>query len=185
MLFCKLKNKKIKNSLSNVQTIDKMSEIRNTVNRKFGPGRPRASIIKGDHTLKMTVLKSKRKRLLSTANRSFPSLLTKSRRVKETGFYENIWKKKSSVVKKFYLRSFKTVISTLWSHLRSCRTTRTNFLFNVPIISYIFPFLRIPERNVIPYVFSKLKKSTWLSYFPVLILQTSFSILRQGIVLHF
>ena len=67
LIFAILKTEMVKTSLSAVKRIGERFEIKGTVNRKFGSGRPRASTIKDDHWLKMTVLNDIRKRLLSTA----------------------------------------------------------------------------------------------------------------------
>ena len=49
--------KKVKTYLSTVKRIGQRFVIKDTVNRKVGSGRPRASTIKHHHRLKMTVLK--------------------------------------------------------------------------------------------------------------------------------
>ena len=60
----------MKTSLSAVKRIGQMFEIEGTLSRKVGSGRPRASIIKDDHMLKMSPLKKRKKNLLTTANNS-------------------------------------------------------------------------------------------------------------------
>ena len=74
----------MKKSLTAVKRNGERFEIKDTVIRKVGSGRPRASIIKDNHRLKMTVLKNRkktfidhRKHVLSTTfliKISFPSL---------------------------------------------------------------------------------------------------------------
>ena len=56
-----MKIEKIKTSLSVVKRIGQRFEIKFTVNRKVHYGRSRASTIKDDNELKMTVLKGIRK----------------------------------------------------------------------------------------------------------------------------
>ena len=51
--------KKVKTSLSAVERIRQRFVIKGTFNIKVRSGRPRASTIKDDHSLKMTVLKEK------------------------------------------------------------------------------------------------------------------------------
>ena len=81
-----------------------MFVINGTFNRKVSSGRPRASTIKHDHTLKMAVLNGVRKRLHNTAKRIFFSRFTKSTRVKEMEFFiKKIWKKMFLVVNKSFL----------------------------------------------------------------------------------
>ena len=113
-------------SLSAMKRIGHRFVIKGTLNRKGGSGRPRASIIKHNHRLKMTVLKGIRKRLLSTAKRNSFSRLTKSKRVKEKVFLSKTCGKHVFCgQQKFF---FKTVILSLWSSFcGSSGATRTNF----------------------------------------------------------
>ena len=62
-----MKIEKLKTSLSAVKRIEQMFIIKGTLNMKVGSGRHRASTIKDDHRLKMTILNDIRKHLLSTA----------------------------------------------------------------------------------------------------------------------
>ena len=57
LIFAILKIEKVKTFLSVVKRIGQIFEIKGTLNRKVGPGRPGTSTIKHDHRLKMAVLK--------------------------------------------------------------------------------------------------------------------------------
>ena len=56
-IFDILRKKNVTTSLSAVKRIGQRFEIEDSVKRKSGSGRPRASTFKDDHRLKITVLK--------------------------------------------------------------------------------------------------------------------------------
>ena len=101
-IFAILKIKVLKTPFLVVKRIRKRFLIKDTLNMKVGSGHHRAPTIKHDHRLKMTVLNGIRKRLLSTAKRNSFSRLTKSRRVKEMGFYQKYMEILFSVVNKIF-----------------------------------------------------------------------------------
>ena len=118
------------------------------LNRKVRSGRPRASIIKHNHRLKMTVLKGIRKRLLSTAKRNSFSRLTKSKRVKEKVFLSKTCGKHVFCgQQKFF---FKTVTLSLWSSfiVEALGRSERTFLFYMPLITNLFPILFATQTGV-------------------------------------
>jgi len=105
-IFEILKKEKVETSLSAVKRIGQRFEIQGTVSRKVGSGRPRASTMKDDHRLKMTVLKDRKKTLVDhskqfeTAKGNSLSRVTISRRMKEMGFSSKRCAKKPLLTKK-------------------------------------------------------------------------------------
>ena len=101
------------------------------MNKKISSSRPRASTIKHDHILKMTVLKGIRIHFLSTAKfkiakRSSFSRLKKFRRVKEMEFLSNISGKVLLWSTKVFLQnSHFNPVALLY--YRNSWATRTNF----------------------------------------------------------
>ena len=91
-IFDILKKENVKTSLSAVKRIGQRFEIEGSVRRKSGSGRPRASTVKDDHRLKMTVLKDRKKTYVDhskefkTAAGNSLSRMTISRRLNEVGF---------------------------------------------------------------------------------------------------
>ena len=75
-----------------MKRIGQRFEIEGSVRRKSGSGRPRASTVKDDHRLKMTVLKDRKKTYVDhskefkTAAGNSLSRMTISRRLNEVGF---------------------------------------------------------------------------------------------------
>ena len=90
-IFDILKKENVKTSLSAVKRIGQRFEIEGSVRRKSGSGRPRASTVKDDHRLKMTVLKDRKKTYVDhskefkTAAGNSLSRMTISRRLNEVG----------------------------------------------------------------------------------------------------
>ena len=91
-IFDILKKENVKTSLSAGKRIGQRFEIEGSVRRKSGSGRPRASTVKDDHRLKMTVLKDRKKTYVDhskefkTAAGNSLSRMTISRRLNEVGF---------------------------------------------------------------------------------------------------
>ena len=99
-IFDILKKENVKTSLSAVKRIGQRFEIEGSVRRKSGSGRPRASTVKDDHRLKMTVLKDRKKTYVDhskefkTAAGNSLSRMTISRRLNEVGFNSKKYAKK-------------------------------------------------------------------------------------------
>ena len=156
----------LKASTSSVRRIGQMFVIKDTLNRKVSSGRPRASKIEDDHRLKMNVLKSIRKHLLSTAKINYFSRLTKPRRVMGKEFLSKICGKNVFCGQQTF--SLTTVILSLWSSfiVEAPGRPKRNFLFNVPLIPNRFLILFTAERNV--FTFFLFQNSACKSLFPAI-----------------
>ena len=87
----------MKTSLSAVKRIGQRFETKSSVNRKVCSGRPRASTIKDDHRLKVSILKT----FVEHSKKNSLSRLTISR-MKETIFLLKRFEKKVYVVNKIF-----------------------------------------------------------------------------------
>ena len=102
-IFDILKKENVKTSLSAVKRIGQRFEIEGSVRRKSESGRPRASTVKDDHRLKMTVLKDRKKTYVDhskefkTAAGNSLSRMTISRRLNEVGFNSKKCAKKAII----------------------------------------------------------------------------------------
>ena len=111
-------------------------------------GRPTASTIKDDHRLKMTVLKENVCWLQKTF---FPQIFDKNTISFTVQDCINLEKEfLITVLNKHFLIPFKTVILSLWSSfiMEALKWLELIFLFNVPLITNLYPILFTVEVDV-------------------------------------
>ena len=145
----------LKTSVSAVTRIGKSFVIKGILNRKFGSGRPRASKIKHNHRLKMTILNCMRKCILSTSKiqkskkKFFCQIEKIQKNEKKWEFYQKYVEKKVS---------FKTVILSLQFSfiVEPLGQPEQTFLFNVPLITNVCPILFTAERIVFTFFYFKI-----------------------------
>ena len=105
-IFDILRKENVTTSLSAVKRIGQRFQIEDSVKRKSGSGRPRASTFKDNHRLKIIVLKDRKKTYVShskefkTADEKSLSRMTIFRRMKAMGFSSKRCAKKPLLSKK-------------------------------------------------------------------------------------